>query len=222
MTNRRSAFTLIELLVVIAIIAILAALLMPALKGARDKAKQAICMSNLKQYGVALLSYSSDWNGHVPEVVDATGPPFLRWIDRLTPYFNTKSGQDIYYKIRCPLIPNEINGSGAYSIGMNAMINIWSWNAPKNISSLRYTAETIIIADTIQKDPAFSTHSYGASSFILIPESLTFGGDNGFGKVDYRHGNLADVLYVDGHAAAGKIPVNDNSGENQKQWQGKP
>ena len=60
------AFTLIELLVVIAIIAILAALLLPALAAAREKARRTACMNNLKQMGVALESYTSDFNDFLP------------------------------------------------------------------------------------------------------------------------------------------------------------
>jgi prepilin-type N-terminal cleavage/methylation domain-containing protein len=62
----RRAFTLIELLVVIAIIAILAALLLPALAAAREKARRTACLNNLKQMGVALESYCSDYGQYFP------------------------------------------------------------------------------------------------------------------------------------------------------------
>lgn len=65
--RNKKIFTLIELLVVIAIIAILASLLLPALKAAREQARNVVCLSNLRQNGVAHAAYSADYNGYYPD-----------------------------------------------------------------------------------------------------------------------------------------------------------
>ena len=67
------AFTLIELLVVIAIIAILAAILFPVFAQARAKARQAACLSNMKQIGNALMMYTQDYDETLPIQYSVTG-----------------------------------------------------------------------------------------------------------------------------------------------------
>jgi len=132
MIRTKKGFTLIELLVVIAIIAILAAILYPVFAQARNKAKQATCLSNIKQIMLAQLMYMEDWDGRmtpptkwIPDETDfdpANGVYQLTWNRQLIPYLKSTG------LFRCPIlnIPYQdpgwgqfLNNSPAYQIALN-------------------------------------------------------------------------------------------------------
>jgi prepilin-type N-terminal cleavage/methylation domain-containing protein len=84
--KQRRGFTLIELLVVIAIIAILAAILFPVFAQAREKARSAACLSNLKQVGMATRMYSQDYDEVlVPNYLYSSPTTYQWWPDLLQP-----------------------------------------------------------------------------------------------------------------------------------------
>ena len=75
----RLRFTLIELLIVIAIIGILMAMLLPALKKAKDMAKTAVCQGNLKQLAYGMMGYWNDFDGCFPPVIEYDPPQYAGW-----------------------------------------------------------------------------------------------------------------------------------------------
>jgi prepilin-type N-terminal cleavage/methylation domain-containing protein len=117
----KRAFTLIELLVVIAIIAILAAILFPVFARARENARRASCMSNLKQIGLGFMMYAQDYDENYPssfyytdEVTDPNwgasgGQNYMFWMQMVYPY--VKSNQIFF----CP----SGNSAQAHAISGN-------------------------------------------------------------------------------------------------------
>src|SRR5438034_10700036 len=115
--ERRNGFTLIELLVVIAIIAILAAILFPVFAQARDKARSAACLSNLKQLGQGAMMYAQDyyekWLPPFKYDTTASGTrTALRWWqDLVQPYVKN------YTIVKCP----DANWSTTYLRGPSSV-----------------------------------------------------------------------------------------------------
>ena len=98
--KRSSGFTLIELLVVIAIIAILIALLVPAVQKVRESANRTTCANNLKQIGLGIHSYSDEWKTLPPGRLDYDGA--VTWCVLILPYIEQKPFYDqwdllVYY-----------------------------------------------------------------------------------------------------------------------------
>ena len=101
LANRIHAFTLIEVLVVISIIALLVAILLPALNGARIQAKLVSCLSNNRQLGLGMQMYIADSQGIIPPARDPnTGgpgdPARITWRERIEPYLAGREG------FKCP------------------------------------------------------------------------------------------------------------------------
>lgn len=198
---KRHAFTLVELLVVISIIAILASLLLPALRNAKEKGKDIMCKSNMKQCGFAMQSYIGD-SGGILILGSYTGVAgsSKSWIE----YLNGNIGGEVYLSKNdvaiCPSFYPEKYLSRSYTYGSHITATYlqgtflppgYTSGPFIKVSAVTSPGSQWVLGDSVGN---WSSLSRWAQGYLIndVPSGISCG-------LHIRHFNGANFLFLDGH-----------------------
>ena len=196
MRTKSDAFTLLELLVVLAIIAILVGIIVPSLSKARENARRSICLSNLKQIGIAATMYADDHDGAFPNAADAasdgnsnieTGDQPDKW-GRLYPHYIGES-QVFFCPSRQPglkySMADPAEGSANLGTSTGGAICASSYAHRGGLASSPLKARNVDRPDS---------YAYGMDVFNAI-------GGKVYGAPACHRGSYYNVLYLSGRVS---------------------
>ena len=207
--KRKGSFTLIELLVVIAIIAILAAMLLPALRNAVEKSKQIACQNNLKQLNTTVIGYSDDYSDWIlPSLfVTKTGPGGIYWTRMLftADYLDLMKGRNVWMGqyIQCPsedLRGNKKRGEKQWNFAdyaLNLYLHRYNKRSPDvNVSSILPWQKRTSIRNPSARGSASEARNPTTSAYYAGLPSQESVVDSHYTP---RHHHGANWSFLDGH-----------------------
>lgn len=196
--KKQSRFTLIELLVVIAIIAILAAMLLPALSAARERARAASCVNNLKQLGLVMNMYLDDNKETFPLHNPSWHGTYGSWMDLLnanTPLIDSTHKGKCLETLHCPSdslfnqnYPTVSTGNARDNTSYG--INLYMITAVKVRTNLQNPSQNIFFADSLHLANDYIKPSSNTASWAMYENDLAL-----------RHGKGANITWADGHVS---------------------